>query len=210
MKKFALITGTFAVLALLGAGCAGEPATNSPQQPSSPAANSPQPVVNSPQSATPSATQPSVNNGTAAELKEMSAITPPSAPIDDSTWKATTTRAGVTLKLPIKGTFAPNWTYTLLDNNDPHLKGNCYVTDAAVYKDEASFTDFKNACQTTTELNPGPSERTDYFVFQTSHANSKGDEVTQTNLITLTKSYPAGFDMDAYSAVVEHIIKLID
>ena len=194
MKKFALITGTFAVLALLGAGCAGEPATNS-QQPATPAA--------------PAAAQPSVNNGTVAELKAMPAITPSAEPIDDSVWKTTATRAGITVKMPVKGSFAPNWTYTLLDNNDPHLKGNCYVTDATVYNDETSFADLSNACQTTTELNPGPSERTDYFVFQTSYANSKGAQVTQINLITLTKSYSAGFDMNAYSAVVQQIFKII-
>jgi hypothetical protein len=191
MKKFALITGTFAVLALLGAGCAGEPTTNSPQQSSSPAAQTP------------------AKNSAIAGLKEMPAITPPAEAIDDSAWKTTATRAGVTVKMPIKGPFAPNWTYTLLDNNDPHLKGNCYVTDATVYKDEASFADFTDACQTTSELNPGPGERTDYFVFQTSYPTSKGAQATQTNLITLTKSYSTGFDMNAYSAVVQQIFKII-
>ena len=211
MKKFVLITGTFAVLALLGAGCAGKPAANSPQQPSSPAANSPQPAANSPQPAAPSAAQPSVNNGTTAELKEMPAVKSLPDPFDDTSWVTTETKTGVALKVPVTGSFVPTWTYALLKNDDPHLKGNCYVTEDTVYK-RTEFTGYENGsvCQTTTELNPGPGVRTDYFVFHDGYANSKGVQVTETHLFTFTKTYPAGFDMDTYSATIERVINIID
>jgi hypothetical protein len=190
MKKFALITGTFAVLALLGAGCAGEPNKNSPEQP---AANTP------------------AENGATAELKEMPAVKSLPDPFDDSSWVTTYTKTSVALKAPVKGRYAPTWTYSVLKNDDPHLKGNCYVTDDTVYK-RTEFTSYEkgSVCQTTTALNPGPGTRTDYFVFHNGYANSKGEQVTETHLFTFVKNYPADFDMDTYSSTIERVINIID
>ena len=191
MKKLTLLMGTAVVLALLGAGCTEEPGT--------PAANAP------------AAQNANMNAPANVALKDLPAVKSLPDPYDDSAWVATTTKTGVTLKAPVKGSFAPTWTYTLLDNNDPHLQGGCYVTADTVYK-RTKFTGYADgtACQTTTELNPGPGERTDYFVMQTSWTNSKGVPVPRTNLFTFTKKYPAGFDMDTYGATLERVIKIID
>jgi len=194
MKKFALFIGAVAAVALLGAGCA--------QEPSATPINS---VTNTP-SSTP-VTPPAVTTGS---LKERPALTALAQPIDDSAWVTTAMRSGVALKTPSKTGLTPtSWTYSLLDSTDSHLKGNCYVTDATVYEETASWSDFTNACQTTTELNAGPSERTDYFVFQTTSTDKKGKQTIQNQMFTFTKSYKAGFDMNAYGATVEHIIKSI-
>jgi hypothetical protein len=196
MKKLALIIGTVAAVALLGAGCAQTPAA--PEQGGATNTNV---NANSPASG---GDQTNSNNTNApltlGELKDMPAIAPLATPIDDSAWITTTMKSGIVLKTPSKTTFTPTaWTYTLLDSNDPHLQGDCYATEATVYK-KTSFSGFENACQTTTELNAGVGERTDYFVFHTGK---------QTQLFTFIKKYPVGFDMNAYGATVEHIIELI-
>jgi hypothetical protein len=196
MKKFALLIGAVAAVALLGAGCAQEP--TAPEQGAAANANA---NANTPAFGGDQTTSNNTNAPlTIGELKEMPALAPLTTPIDDSTWITTTMRSGVVLKTPSKTALTPtSWTYTLLDSSDSHLKGDCYVTANTVYT-KTSFSGFENVCQTTTELNAGPSERTDYFVFHTGK---------QTQLFTFIKKYPAGFDMNAYSATIEHIIGLI-
>ncbi len=176
-------------MALLGAGCA-----KPNESPNAKNENNQKPAENIP---------------AVSDMNELPAITPSATPIDDSAWKTTTTKTGVTLRAPIKGSYAPTWTYTLLANDDPHLKGDCYVTENTVYKRTTGFS-FETACQTTTALNAGPSERTDYFVFHSYYEDSAGKQVAKNNLFTFTKKYPANFDMNAYSAVLEHIINIID
>jgi hypothetical protein len=195
MKKLPLIMGAVAVAALLGAGCAEQPAAQAPQ----PAATNTAPGQTAPKTVG------------AGELKDLPAVKSLPDPFDDSSWVTTTTKTGVALKAPVKGTFAPTWTYTLLKNDDPHLNGNCYVTEDTVYK-RTEFTGYESgsACQTTTALNPGPGVRTDYFVFHNGYENSKGVQVTETHLFTFTKTYPAGFDMDTYGATIERVINIID
>jgi hypothetical protein len=205
MKKFALIIGTVATVALLGAGCAQEPAA--PEQGAATNANA---NANTPAFGDQT---PATNTNaplTIGELKDMPALTALKTPIDDSTWAMMTTKTGVTLRTPGKGGGAPTaWTYSVIDNNDPHLQGDCYVTSDTVYK-RTEVSGYENACQTATEFNAGPSERTDYFVFYTFTSDSKGNQIKRTNLLTFTKKYPTGFDMNAYSASVEHIIGIID
>jgi hypothetical protein len=200
MKKFALVIGTFGVIALLGAGCAPESAAPVSQ----PSAQNNQPVMNTPTVAVPI---PYLS-----ELKDFPAITTLATPIDENAWATTMTKTGVALRVPDKGATAPtSWTYAVIDNNDPHLKGDCYVTEDIVFKETSmDEVNLGNACQTATEFKDGPSTRTDYFVFHTGWTDSKGVPVTRTNLITFTKKYPAGFDMNAYSATVRHIIRIID
>jgi len=208
MKKFALLIGTVAAVALLGAGCAQEPtapdqgaATNANTNTN---ANANTSAFGGDQANTDGAHAPE-----AANLKDLPAITPLATPIDDSTWKKTATKAGITIATPGKGGGAPTaWTYSILDNNDTHLQGDCYVTADTVYKNTTD-NHYKYSCQTTTELNAGPSERTDYFVFRTSSTDKNGKDTTRTSLVTFTKKYPAGFDMNAYSASVEHMIGLV-
>jgi hypothetical protein len=207
MKKLALLVGTVAAVALLGAGCAQTPA---PEQGTATNtninanANAHTPAFGGDQTNSDSTHAPE-----AANLKDLPATTPAAKPIDDSAWIATTTKTGITIKTPGKSGIGPTtWTYSILDNNDSHLQGDCYVTADTVYKN-ATDSSYKNACQTTTELNAGPSERTDYFVFRVMSTDKKGRETTQTNLVTFVKKYPAGFDMNAYSASVEHMIGLI-
>ena len=210
MKKFALLIGTVAAVALLGAGCAQEPAA--PEQGAATNTNinaNANANANTPAFGGDQANNDGAHAPEAASLKDLPAIAPLATPIDDSAWVATTTKAGITIKTPGKGGGAPTaWTYSILDNNDPHLQGDCYVTADTVYKN-ATNSSYKYACQTTTELNAGPSERTDYFVFRTSSTDKKGKETTRTSLVTFTKKYPAGFDMNAYSASVEHMIGLV-
>ena len=204
MKKFALLIGTVAAVALLGAGCSQESASPDQGGATNVNTNANTPAFGGDQENTDGAHAPE-----AADLKDLPAITPLAMPIDDSTWKKTMTKAGVTITTPVKGVGAPTtWTYSILDNNDPHLQGDCYVTADTVYKNTTD-NHYKYACQTTTELNAGPSERTDYFVFRVMSTDKKGKETTQTNLVTFTKKYPANFDMNAYSASVEHMIGLV-
>ena len=193
MKKIALAVGTIAALVLLGAGCA--PAS----EPSAETNN------NAVSSTNQSKAEANANSAIGAP-EALPEITPPAVAIDDSAWTATTTKSGITLKTPTKGATAPtSWTYSLLDSNNPNLKGDCYTTDATVYQKATGFS-YANACQTTTELNVGPGERTDYFVFRTAYTNSKGKSIEQINMFTFTKKYPAGFDMNAYGATLERII----
>ncbi len=201
MKKFALLAGSCAVLALLGAGCTNDES----------ASETPVPATNANTSAasetpTNANTPPSVS-----ELKPLPALKPLATPIVDTDWATMTTKTSLTLRTPTKGTTAPTtWSYALIDNHDPHLQDDCYIADGVVYKDTTSFSDFAHACQTATELAAGPGERTDYFVFQTEWSDGKGKPLTRTHLITMNKKYKAGFDMNAYSAVVQHIIQIID
>ena len=205
MKKFALLVGGFAVLALLGAGCASN----------EPVPEKPSPAVNT-NAAAPGWTNLNANTDTntppsVSELKTLPALQPLTTPIVDTDWAMMTTKTSLALRTPTKGATAPTtWSYALIDNKDPHLQGDCYIADGVVYKDTTSFSDFAHACQTTTELAAGPGERTDYIVFQTEWNDSKGKPITRTHLITMNKKYKAGFDMNVYSAVVQHIIQIID
>lgn len=175
--------GALAAVALLGAGCAQEPAA-----PAAPETNTP---VSSSASNTPIVF---------GEPKELPPTTELAQPIDDSAWITNTMKSGIVLKTPTKTTYTPtSWTYTLLASDDAHLQGDCYMTENTVYA-KTAFNGRENVCQTTTELNDGPSERTDYFVFHTGK---------QTQLFTFVKKYPAGFDMNAYGATIAHIIDLI-
>jgi len=195
MKKAAVMYGMLAAIVLLGAGCAPEP--SSTEKPVQEQTNS---------SSKDTQTEAKEPN----ELKEMPEITALKTPIKNDDWNLTTTKNGITLKAPTKGATAPTtWTYTLLDNNDSHLKGDCYVTDATVYKKTSGFS-FENACQTTTEIKSGPGERTDYFVFHSGYVNNKNTRVDETHLFTFTKKYPASFDMNTYSATLLNIINIID
>ncbi len=203
MKKFALLIGTVAAVALLGAGCAS---TTEPGAETNTNANA---NANTPAFGGDQTGSDAGHAAEAANLKDLPAVTPPATPIDDSAWTSTLTKAGITIKTPGKGATAPTtWAYSILDNNDSHLQGDCYVTADTVYKN-VTDNHYKYSCQTTTELNAGPGERTDYFVFRLMSTDKKGKETTQTNLVTFTKKYPAGFDMNAYGASVERMIELI-
>ncbi len=143
-------------------------------------------------------------------LKDAPAIIPSSEPLeDDRNWSTATTRTGITLTFPAKGTNAPKWAYTLLDNSDPRLKGDCYVTDTTVYK-RTDFSSFERACQTTTSFEAASGTRMDYFVFRTSYQDEEGNQITRTHLFTFTKTYPVGFNMNGYDLILEKIINIID
>ena len=155
MKKFALLIGAVAAVALLGAGCAQTPAAPDQGGATNVNANTNTQAFGGDQANTDGA-----HAQEAANLKDLPAIAPLATPIDDSTWKKTATKAGITITTPGKGGGAPTaWTYSILDNNDPHLQGDCYVTADTVYKNTTD-NHYKYSCQTTTELNAGPSERT--------------------------------------------------
>lgn len=124
---------------------------------------------------------------------------------DSNTWNSFTTKSAVTIIYPSKGRYAPKWTYSILANNDPRLQGGCVVTDDTVYKKTSfagSWGEGANVCQTTSVFGAGPATRVDYFVFPWSDG--------RVHLLTITKTYPAGFDMDGYGAVVDHMIGSID
>ena len=185
-KKLALLT-VAATLVILGAGCTSSPAAPTAVNPSpTSAASSTSPVV--------------AKNLKLADLKDLPATTPvDKSVVDESTWDKFTTKSGVTIIYPTKGTYAPHWSYSILKSDDPHLQGSCYVSENAAYKRD-KVDGYVDACQTTDAFGPGPGTRTDYFVF-------RNDKI---NLITFTKDYPAGFDMNAYGATLERIIGIID
>jgi hypothetical protein len=184
MKKLLV---TLSVIALVGAGCAGQKAADKPQESGS---TNPQ-VAGQPVSDVPT---------TPGGQQESPAVNAPEKPIDDSAWVATTTRAGVTITAPVKGSYAPTWTVTILKKDDPHLQGNCYVTTSTVYK-KTPVTGFENACQTSTAFSADAGVRTDYFVMQVD---------TQLVLITFTKTHAANFNHNDYSATLDHVISIID
>jgi hypothetical protein len=199
MKKTFLLIAT---IALLGAGCSQESVPQNPQTEADIQAES----ASSTSSDTPSET-PEIVSG---DLKKMPAPDTSKAPqMDVSTWSTTELKIGVKLTAPTKGANAPTWTYSLLANDDSHLKGNCYVTEATVGQrtDVAGRAD---SCLTTTALDAGPGTRTDYFVFRKETPDAAGKQVSRTHLFTFTKVYPAGFDMDAYAATLDQIIGLIE
>jgi hypothetical protein len=187
MKKLILAIG---ILALSGAGCAGQ----------TPSANGPS--INQPSANAPAETdfdgEPSVAPAD-LNLEPLPAIDQTRADIDDSSWTKFVTKSGVTFTYPAKGLYAPTWEYQILKSDDPHLRGNCYVTADAKYK-RTDIEGFADACQTTTGIGIGPGTRTDYFVYKT------GDRI---NLFVITKKYSDMFDMDSYSAVVDHIVRII-
>ena len=191
MKKLLVTLG---VLALAGFGCA----PNDPASLSTPS-NSPVPVTQPmpvPGTSTPDT---SVVNVTPGSLQQLPDITPPTLTIDDSTWIATTTRTGVTIKAPVKGTFAPTWTFDVLSKDDAHLQGDCYVTTSVAYQ-KTAFTNHTSACQTTTAFSAEAGTRTDYFVFRREN---------NIYLITFTKVHGANYNQNDYSATIDHAINLI-
>ena len=123
---------------------------------------------------------------------------------DSNTWSSFTTKSAITIIYLSKGRYAPKWTYDILAKNDPRLQGGCVVTDDTVYK-KTSFASWgvsANVCQTTSSFGAGSATRVDYFVFP--YTNGR------VHLLTITKIYPAGFDMDGYGAVVDHMVGSID
>jgi hypothetical protein len=198
-KSIASTLALFATVLFLGAGCA--PATSEETQVPEPSAQQEQSASSSSanQTEAPAAETSSTVEATGS-LKALPAVVPsPKLLEDDKAWQKTTTRSGVTLIYPIKGAYAPTWTYAILASDDAHLKGDCYVTEKTVYQ-RTDFPGHSGVCQTTTEFGAGPGTRTDYFVFRT-------DKI---NLFTFTKTYAAGFDMDGYGAVLEHVIGTIN
>lgn len=213
MKKLLLILGL--VLAV-GVGCtpkeepadsvAEVPSVPSPTPTPSPAPTptpepTPQPELDETDSEAPS-DEPTLEDPEPVEgstgLAALPTFTSPTTPIDDSEWETTTTRAGITLTYPIKGSYAPLWEYARLSSGDPRLKGTCLVTADAKYQK----TDFspETACQTTTAFAEGAGTRTDYFVIK----NGENFE-----LITFTKTHPENFNMNDYSATLDHALRLI-
>lgn len=226
MKKLLLLIGTILVL---GAGCGQHTAEVVPQNGTDElvGSSSSSPLEQPPRatdvtiggqdehvesaSASTSQQPPEVQKNPVADLKELPAVDPTlAASIDDSAWIHAATRNGTaTVTSPTKGSYSPTWTYTLLANDDPHLKGNCYLTDATIYK-RTNFSGVENVCQTTTSLTPGPGTRTDYYIFHDVFEGSSGKQVTRTHLLTFSKIYPAGFNMEEYSATIERIINILD
>jgi hypothetical protein len=198
MKKAILLIGT---VVMLGAGCSQQNVSQTP--PTSVDTN-----IDS-GSSSPSGVPPLTPQATDGGLTDLPAVDASKAPpMDASTWSKTALHIGLTLTYPTKGLNAPTWTYAFLATDDSHLKGNCYVTDATVYK-KTDFTGFDSACLTTTALAAGPGTRTDYFTFNKATTDSTGKAVMRTHLFTFTKTYPAGFDMDGYTATLEKVIGLI-
>jgi hypothetical protein len=210
-----MLLGAAAII-LLGAGCAGtapadnagNPNNNPPAWNSNADGNSNQDDdanVNGNSNANSNA---NVNSGDAnvpplppedLTLQPLPEVKPPKKPIDESSWSKTETKAGITVTFPTKGGFAPFWSYQALSDEDPHLRGNCYVTADTVYE-KTSFALFTDPCQTTTSFGGEAGTRTDYFTFKTG---------SRINMITFTRNYSAGFDMDEYGAVLDRIINLV-
>ena len=185
------------VFVFTGAGCSVRPKSITVPQP---------PAVQSPTTSNTTAASSTVTTKKVADLKELPAVVPNSELTkDDQAWTRTVTRSGVTITAPTKGRYAPTWTYTIVDKNDPNLQGKCYVTDATVYK-KTDFENWINVCQTTTEFGSGPGTRVDYFIFSSFAIDNKN----KVNLFTFTKTYPAGFDMNGYGVVLNNIIGIID
>jgi hypothetical protein len=173
-------------------------------------------VFNSRQSTQPTATptdSPTTQTSSTKQITNLSDLPEFNRSLADveneHTWSVATTKTGVTLTYPTKGKYAPTWTYALLANDDSHLQGMCYVTESIVYK-QTENPGYENSCQTTTALNAGPGTRTDYFVFQNGYIDNNDKMITQTHLFTFTKTYPEGFDMNTYSAVLNKVINIID
>ncbi len=176
MKKVMIGIG---ILMLLGAGCA--PAENAPKAPEQPDTNAQ------------SSVKPAVNAG----MQPLPETKAPNKPIDDSAWEKFTTKAGIVISYPTKGGFSPMWTYKPLAGDDPGLDGTCYVTPETAYK-QASVAGYDDACHTATAIDGSAAgKRTDYFTFR------KDGRV---NLVTFTKEYAAGFDMDGYAATLDRMI----
>lgn len=184
MKKYLLLLG---IVVMMGAGC---DATTDTQTTTGDQA----------QSDTSAAQEPTTPPPAQTGLQVLPAIgADAAADVDVTGWSKTTLRSGAEITVPVKGTYAPTWTYTLLENDDTHLQGGCYVTDATVYA-RTTFAGRENVCLTTTALADGPGTRTDYYVFTSDAVKGK------TQMYTFTKTYPAGFDMNAYGAVMERVI----
>lgn len=122
--------------------------------------------------------------------------------IDDSDWKMTVTKPPeLAITYPVKGPYAVNWTHQLLKNDDVHLQGNCYVTQETKFQKTDVVGYAGNVCQTTTAIDAASGVRIDYFVLRMDNA---------IHLLTFTKKYSAGFDMNAYSEVLDYVLRIID
>lgn len=134
-------------------------------------------------------------------LVDLPPITPPNPPIDDHDWITRTTRFPVlAIQYPSQGPLAMTWTDQLLNKDNVHLRGNCYVTANTIYKKDP-FPNYLAACQTSTNFRADHGTRIDYFVV-------RGDNGI--HLLTFTKKYSAGFDMDRYGATLDHVLNIID
>lgn len=178
------------LVVLFGAGCTTKAlppiAQKSPEPPVPAAVIAPDP----PKQKEPPATS-------IANLKEAPPVIHTEQPLEDDSKWATLTRNGVTATYPTTGPNAMRLTITLLANDDPHLHGGCFVTKATVFK-RTNFPNYDpGPCQTITAFGAGAGTRVDYFVL--GH-----------HLITMSKTYPAGFDMDGYDRIVEKVINIID
>lgn len=179
---------------LFGAGCAPQP-PSSPITPTSTASPTPAPapvVTPDPPQRKDPPTTPIIN------LKEAPPVVPTDQPLEDDSKWATLTRNGVTATYPTTGPNAMKLTMTLLANDDPRLQNGCFVTKATVSK-RTNFPnyDLPKPCQTITAFGAGAGTRVDYFVLGR-------------HLITMSKTYPAGFDMDGYDRIVEKVINILD
>lgn len=208
MKKLLLILG---LVATVGFGCTPkeEPETPVAEVPSGTVTPTPAPTPTPTPAPTPEPEpnaepepvgepEPEVAPPTQSGLAALPAFTAPTTPFDTSTWETVTTRAGITLSYPIKGSYAPTWAYERVRSDDPRLKGTCLVTPDAKYE-RTNFSP-ETACQTTTAFAEGAGTRVDYFVIK----NGENFE-----LITFTKTHPAGFNMNDYSATLDHVMRNI-
>lgn len=186
----------FSILAVAGFGCA----PNDPSTLSTPVTSRAPNATEITTNPTPPTAQITTPTNDPSTLQELPSFTPPGTAIDDSTWVTTTTRAGVSVTAPVKGTYAPTWTLDILASTDPHLQGNCYLADGVAYQ-KTSFSGFENACQTTSAFSVEAGTRTDYFVMRNE---------TNAYLITFTKVHSANFNMNDYSATLDHVINIID
>lgn len=206
MKKLLYAAG---VIVLLGAGCAApessvppenKPAANEPAAWGNVNANVPAVAEEEVKGEEVSETEPSVAPAELV-LEQLPEPGVSQDKIDDKSWKKFVTRNGITFIYPDQPTFSPSaWSQRIIQANDPHLRGNCYVTVDTKYQ-KTEGLNMEGACLTTTGFSAGPSTRTDYFVF-----NRGG----QLNLFTMSKTYRAGFDVETYGATVEHIVRIID
>lgn len=184
MKKLLV---TLSVLALVGAGCAGQKVEDKPQG----SGSTTPPVATAPVNDVPATT---------GGLQTLPAYTAPEKPIDDSAWVSTTTRAGVTIKAPVNGSYAPTWAFAILPASDAHLQGDCYVTTNTVYQ-RTTFPGLEHACLTSTAFSADAGTRMDYFLVKNG---------SQIELVTFTKTHPANFNHNDYSATLDHVIGNLD
>lgn len=196
MKKLLFVLSLFLVA---GFGCAPkEPVAVDSGTDDVPSHETADSIPNVPE---PSEESPKPSDGatTPSGSMEMPVITAPSVPIDVSAWSSFTTKTGVSMKYPTKGSYAPTWEYVILKADDAHLKGDCYMADGVMYAMEFSG-DILARCQTATAFNAGPGTRVDYVTVK------QGSTI---GMFVFTKVYPENFSMNDYSLAMQEIIQTI-